>query len=455
MSSSETPAGGVPGAPSHGTSLKFWFVELAEGISRGNFATLLYAAFTAIGLLAFVAVSTPYVLNVYLKIPLAEQGQIAGDLAAWNEAALLLVFGPAGILADRIGRSQVFTVGFIFMGIAYALYPFSDSVAELTVYRVVYAVGIGLATAMLQTIAADYPANRSRGKAMALIGTLNGLGVLVLSVGLGGLMKAFVAKGQDAEMAGYLAHFLVAFLCLVSGGIVASGLKKGILVSTEERLPLGVLVRSGFAAARNPRIALAYACAFIARGDLVVIGTFVNLWGTSAGMAAGLDPADATAKGRILFAITSGAGLLWLPLMGYMLDKVNRVTGTIICMSLAAVGFLFTDLVDDPLSSDSYIYFVLLGIGQISAFVGAATLIGQEAPIASRGAVVGMFNISGAIGIFFCTAVGGRLYDAIGPHAVFEMVGGLTVLVVLYSLWVRWKAPGSMFTGTGGFMGAH
>jgi len=450
---SEPGVTGVTGSAAAPRGLKFWFVELAEGISRSNFSTLLYAAFTSIGLLAFVSVSTPYILNVYLKIPIAEQGQIAGDLAAWNEVALLLVFGPAGILADRIGRSQVFSVGFVFMGIAYALYPFADSVTELTAYRVVYAVGIGLATAMLQTISADYPANLSRGKATALIGTLNGLGVIVLTVGLGGLMKSFVSRGQDAETAGYIVHFLVAGLCLVSAAVVANGLKKGAVVSQADRLPLAVLVRSGFSAARNPRIALAYACAFIARGDLVVIGTFVNLWGTSAGMAAGMEPAEATAQGRLLFAASTTAGLLWLPVMGYLLDKVNRVTGTLICMTLAALGFLFTDLVDDPLATESLIFFVLLGIGQISAFVGAATLIGQEAPIASRGAVIGLFNISGAVGIFVCTAIGGRLFDAIGPHAVFEMVGGLTVLVVLYAVWVRWKAPGPMTTG-GGFMGA-
>ncbi len=448
---SESSAAAVA-APAPGQ--KFWFVQLANDISRSNFATLLYAAFTAIGLLAFVSVSTPYILNVYLKIPIAEQGQIAGDLAAWNEVALLLVFGPAGILADRIGRSQVFSVGFIFMGLAYALYPFAESVTELTAYRVVYAVGIGLATAMLQTISADYPANSSRGRSTALIGTLNGFGVIVLTVGLGGLMKSFVSRGQDAETAGYIVHFLVAGLCFISAAVVATGLKKGTVVSMEARLPLAVLVRSGFSAARNPRIALAYACAFIARGDLVVIGTFVNLWGTSAGMAAGMDPAEATAQGRLLFGAATGAGLLWLPVMGYMLDKVNRVTGTLICMSLAALGFLFTDLVDDPLAKESLIFFVLLGIGQISAFVGAATLIGQEAPIASRGAVIGLFNISGAVGIFVCTAIGGRLFDAIGPHAVFEMVGGLTVLVVLFAVWVRWKAPGPMTTG-GGFMGAH
>ena len=448
---SDAAASRVP-ASGAAAGAKFWFVQLADGISRSNFATLLYSAFTAIGLLAFISVSTPYIFNVYLKIPPAEQGQIAGDLAAWNEAALLLVFGPAGILADRIGRSQVFTAGFIFMGIAYALYPFADSVIALTGYRVVYAVGVGLATAMLQTIAADYPRNASRGKATALIGTLNGLGVIVLTVGLGGLMKTIVARGQDPATAGYMVHFLVAGLCFISAAVVAAGLKKGTVVSKEQRPPLAELVRSGFAAARNPRIALAYACAFIARGDLVVIGTFVNLWGTNAGMAAGMEPAAATAQGRLLFGAATAAGLLWLPVMGYMLDKVNRVTGTLICMTLGALGFLFTGLVDDPLAKESLIFFILLGIGQISAFAGAATLIGQEAPAASRGAVVGLFNFSGAVGILFCTAIGGRLFDNVGPHAVFEMVGSLTVLVVLFAVWVRWKAPGSTTTG-GGFMG--
>lgn len=434
------------------TGLKFWFVELAPGVLPRNFGTMLYSAFTTIGLLAFVSIGTPYVLNVYLKIPLAEQGRIAGDLAAWNEIAMLLVFAPCGVLADRIGRKQVFTFGFVFMAIAYALYPFVSSVGELTAYRMLYAVGVGAATAMLQTILADYPANNSRGKATALVGTLNGLGVVILSVGLGGLMKTFVGRGYSPEDAGYITHFIVAGMCLFSAVVVFAGLRKGTPVNKTDQLPIRELVGSGLAAARNPRIALAYASAFIARGDLVVVGTFVNLWGTTAGIEAGLDPAEASAKGRMLFAITGIAGLFWLPLMGIMLDRVNRVTGTTICMAIAAAGFLLVNLVDHPLAPGAWIFFVFLGIGQISAFAGAATLIGQEAPVASRGAVVGMFNTFGAIGILFGTAVGGRLYDSIGPHAVFVMVGGLSLLVVVYALWVRRTAPGPQIVGGGGFM---
>lgn len=431
-----TPRSGPP-------NRKFWFVELAEDVLPSHFGTLLYGAFTTIGLLAFVAIGTPYVLNVYLQIPVSEQGQITGDLAAWTELALLLVFGPVGILADRIGRRQVYAVGYVFMGIGYALYPFADSVTALTGYRLVYALGVGFATGMLQTALADYPNNNSRGRASALMGLFNGLGVVTLSIGLGGLMKTFVGRGWDPAMAGYLTHGVVAGLCFISAVVVARGLQPGTAgVGQQERLPIGELVRSGLAAARNPRIALAYACAFIARGDLVVVGTFVNLWGTTAGIEAGLDPAEATARGRTLFVIANASGLLWLLFMGYLLDRMNRVSGALVGMTLAAGGFLFTDLVDDPLARSSLPFFILLGIGQISAFAASATLISQEAPRESRGAVIGLYNTSGAIGILFATAVGGRLYDAIGPHAVFEMIGGLTFLVVAFGLWVRWKAPG-------------
>ncbi|MCC7330574.1 MAG: MFS transporter [Gammaproteobacteria bacterium] len=423
---------------------RFWFIELAPGVLPRHFGTLLYGAFTSIGLLAFVAIGTPYVLNVYLQVPASEQGQITGDLAAWTEIALLLIFGPAGILADRIGRRQVYAVGYVFMGIGYLLYPLAGSVAALTGYRMVYALGVGLATAMLQTTLADYPENNSRGKASAIVGMLNGLGVVILSVGLGGLMKSFVSNGWDPAMAGYLAHGVVAGLCFLSAVVVARGLQPGTGISREQRLSVGELVHSGLAAARNPRIAFAYACAFIARGDMVVVGAFVNLWGTHAAMAAGHDPAVASAEGRMLFVIATASGLFWLPIMGYLLDRVNRVSGALLGMALAAAGFMFTDLVDDPLARSSLPFFLLLGIGQISAFAAAATLISQEAPRESRGAVIGLYNMSGAVGILFSTAVGGRLFDAIGPHAVFEMIGTLTVLVVLFGLWVRWKAPGPL-----------
>jgi predicted MFS family arabinose efflux permease len=121
-------------------------------------------------------------------------------------------------------------------------------------------------------------------------------------------------------------------------------------------------------------------------------------------------------------------------------------------MALAALGYLGMGFVDDPTEKSALPFIILLGIGQISAFFGSQALVGQEAPIAERGAVIGGFNISGAIGILFCSVVGGWLFDAVSPSAVFVMVGAINTLIFLCAILVRWKSPGRMpgESGAGG-----
>ena len=60
--------------------LKFGPINLAPGISKANMWTLMYASFFTIGLLTFVGVGTPYVLNAVLNIPVEEQGAVSGTL---------------------------------------------------------------------------------------------------------------------------------------------------------------------------------------------------------------------------------------------------------------------------------------------------------------------------------------------------------------------------------------
>ncbi|MEO7385983.1 MAG: MFS transporter [Gammaproteobacteria bacterium] len=447
-------AGSPDIAPAKPPFRRFWFVDLAPGVTHFNMWVFLYASYATIGLLTFIAVGTPYVLSAHLGIPLAEQGRVTGDLTFWNEIALLAVFGPVGVLADRIGRREVFALGLLIMGIAYGLYPFASSLGELTAYRMIYAVGIAAATGMLGTLIADYPQSQSRGKIVALGGTLNGLGVVSVTVGLGGMMKAFVSGGADAETAGEYAHLIVAALCIFSAIIIQIGVRPGTPVAREERPPVGELIRSAFLEARNPRIALAYACAFVARADLVILGTFSILWGAKVAQESGLDAASGVAAGRLTFGMASVAALLWLPLMGFVLDRINRVTGTAICMTLTSLGFLSTLLMDNPIAPESRVLWALVGIGNISAFAAATTLVSAEAPTAKRGVVVGMFNMMGVIGILISSGIGGRLFDSVSPAAPFVLIGGLSALVVVFALVVRVIAPGPMNTG-GGFMGGH
>ncbi len=348
------------------------------------------------------------------------------------------------MLADRFGRRQIYAWGLVIMGVGYGAYAFADSVGELTIYRVIYAVGLGAATGILGTVVADYPAEQSRGKLVAVTGVLNGLGVIVMTLAVGRIPRMLTDSGVDAVWAGRYTHLLVLAICIVSAIVVGRGLAAGTPVVRVERPSFRQLIRDGLGAVRNPRIVLAYACAFVARSDLVVLGTFTVLWGTTAAIQQGMEPSEAIAAGRIPFATAQIAALLWLPVMGFMMDRVNRVTGLIVCMTLAATGYLSMVFVEDPLARSAIPWFLLLGIGQISAFFGATTLIGQEAPVKERGSVIGLFNIFGAIGILFSTGVGGRLFDNVGPWAPFALIGSITIFVVLGAIYIRVTAPGPM-----------
>jgi len=412
-------------------------VLLAPGVRRRHGWSFLAAAFLSIGLMTFIAVGQTYILNEHLNIPESEQGAISGDLVFWTEIITLLFFLPAGILIDRISRRSIYAAGFLLLGATYVLYPMAESVGDLFLYRFLYGLGVVAVAGALSTVLVDYPLERSRGKLVAMVGVLSGLGIVFTNQGFGAMPEALTKAGYSGLAAGDITHYTVAALCLAGAVLVGLGLKAGVPTRRDERPSVRELFVSGFAQARHPRVALAYSAAFIARGDQSVNATFLILWGTLAGKAAGMESSEAVMNGTLIFVIAQISALLWAPVLGALLDRLDRATGLAICMVLAAIGNLSLLLLADPLADIGIVFFVLLGIGQISVFLAAQSLIGQEAPANKRGSVLGAFNISGALGILLITGVGGRLFDAIDPRAPFVVVGAINVLLVVASLYVR------------------
>jgi MFS family permease len=429
-------------------------IALAGDVLPRQAWAFLVVAFLSVGLMIFISVGQTYVLNVNLGIPDTEQGGITGRLIAWTEAVALLLFIPAGILIDRISRRAVYAAGFLLLALTYVLYPFAESVGDLYLYRcTVYALGFVAVSGALSTVLVDYPAERSRGKLVALVGFLCGLGVAVLQ-GMSALPKLFVGLGMTEVEAGRAMHFVVAALCVASALLTATGLKPGVPASPRRRPSVRELFVSGYSEARNPRLLLAYLAAFIARGDQAVNAFFLILWGTLAGKAAGMAPADALTSATLtMFVPAQIAALVWAPILGPFLDRFDRVTALAICMVLAAIGNLALLLLADPLGHSAIVFMILLGIGQISVFLAAQSLIGQAAPTEKRGSVLGAFNLSGAIGILLITWTGGWLFDTIDPRAPFVVVGTINVLLFFGSLYVRSKAPQRAVASTAGVEG--
>lgn len=415
---------------------------LEPGVTRGHCYGLFFASFFTIGILTLISLATNYVISVNLGIGFEQRGTVTGDLAFWTEITQIVLFAVVGVLADRIGRRPIYVAGMLIFALGYLLYPFADSLQQLTIYRIIYAAGLALSAGMLATVVADYPDDASRGKMVAVVGMLNGLGVVVLNTVFGRLPAWFVSFGVEPLWAGRYAHFVIVALCLLVAVVLRFTLQPGVPQGLEKAKPLVELARAGFMQGRNPRIALAYASAFVARSDLVILGTFLVTWGMMAGEKMGLSSADATLKATTIFVITQISALLWAPVAGFMMDRINRITGLTLFMLVSALGFGATSFIDNPLETAAIPFFILLGVAQISAFLGSQILIGQEAPVAERGSVVGMFNVFGAIGILITTAIGGRLFDQIAPWAPFVLVATMNIVLVVAGLIVRWRAAG-------------
>ena len=106
-------------------------------------------SFSVLLLLTFISYATTYVLLENLAYERDNIGTIVGNLQVIAEIALLCVFLPIGLLADKIGRRPVYSFGMFAMGLSYFLYPLATGIGELTLYRAIYAVGMGCATGMI------------------------------------------------------------------------------------------------------------------------------------------------------------------------------------------------------------------------------------------------------------------------------------------------------------------
>ena len=318
-----------------------------------------------------------------------------------------------------------------------ALLPLAENLLQLGLLRAFYGVGSACVTSMMATVLADYPQERSRGVMLAGSGICNGLGAVMMVGLLSQLPRLFSSMGYDALMSGRLTYWCGTALALMSAFIIGRGLKAGKPGKPQARKPLRELVAKGAGEAlRNPRVGVACAEAFIARGDLVVVSTFLSVW-LAAGLLAGLSLQEAVAKAGMLAVMVSVSQLLFSPVVGFVLDRVDRMTGMAMAMGIAGIAYLWVGFSPDPLALVFIPAALMLGMGESAAILSGAAVIGQEANEDIRGSVVGLFNFCGSVGTLVIAVVCGILFDAWMPGAPFVFVGCINLLILVIVIRVR------------------
>ncbi|HHQ13460.1 MAG TPA: MFS transporter [Chromatiales bacterium] len=412
----------------------FW---LSPGISRGNALTLFFSGFSLICLFTFMSFVQPYLLQEVLHIPKDQQGSLTGLLGVVHEVVVLSLVSLIGGSSDRFGRRVVYVTGVCLLAAGFALYPMAETPMQLIAFRVFYAVGFAASSVMLHTCLAEYPQNAVRGRWMGTAAVLNALGVTVMAFALSRLPAWYVGLGFDEVLAARLSFWTFSGYLLALAVLLRVGLAPGT-EHVNRRESLLKIVSRGFVAARdNPRIRLSYAMAFASRGDLVVLTVYFSLWVVQAGHDQGMTAAEATAKAGMLFGLSQAAGLLWSYPIGVIIDRINRLTGMCIAFGLATAGYFALGLIGDPFGKVMLAACLLVGMGESSVMVAGGTMVGQEAPAESRGAVLGTFSLMGALGMMLLTFTGGIIFDQIGRTSPFLMMGAVNGLVLLAALGLR------------------
>ena len=421
--------------------LKLGPVWLMPGVSYRHVSCLLVASLMTIGLVTIVGHANPYILTEHLGVPKDQQGTVVGNLTFYAELVILALVGPIGALSDRIGRRRIFAAGLVIIGIGYVVYPLAASVEQLTLFRLIFAVGAACISAMFATVLADYPQEPSRGKLVGFAFFLNGLGMVILVLSFGNLPNVFREAGADPIEAGRSALWIVAGICVLLSLVVGFGLQPGVPGRKAQSTGWLATAKIGFREARNPRIALSYAAAMVSRGDMSIISVFMTLWLTQVGIARGMETAEALATGVKFFGVAQVAALLWAPVAGIAIDKMDRALALSFAMVLAGCGYLAVGLIPDPLGPLMYGAAVLMGIGEMSGISASQSLIGQEAPEHGRGAVIGAFSFCGALGILMAAKLGGYLFDNWMQSGPFVMMGCVNCLLIVFALVTYLVAP--------------
>ena len=424
-------------------SRKLGPIWLAEGVSPGNALSFIYAAFFSVCLLSFLSFMQPFILDAHLGIPRSAQGRATFLLGLTQEIVMLLLVGPFGALADKIGRRTIYTLGLAWIGVGYVLYPLADSLPALIATRFFFAIGAAMIGTVMATVLADTPQDRSRGLLVGITGTLQGLGVMFGVLVLSKLPLRFEALGFSDDIAGRFTLWIGAVLCFTTAAVCWLGLYRGTPAgAARRREPLPELIATGVRTAReNRRLALGYLSSFVARGDLVVIGTFFSLWIMQAGLAEGMTRPAAMARAGMMYGVAQLAGLIWGPILGWLMDRFDRVTVVIVAMALAALGYSMVGLTADPFAPGMNAKMMLLGAGELSCILAGQALLGQQAPRNFRGSVMGVAAFAAALGVLFSTSVGGWLFDLWRPSAPFLMIASVNALVMLVAIWVRLTTP--------------
>eukprot|EP01127_Copromyxa_protea_P001602 TRINITY_DN11563_c0_g1_i1.p1 TRINITY_DN11563_c0_g1~~TRINITY_DN11563_c0_g1_i1.p1 ORF type:complete len:438 (-),score=83.85 TRINITY_DN11563_c0_g1_i1:45-1358(-) len=418
----------MSGSPDEAERPPFCKIEVREGINWVNMCTFFYSSMASISALAFINAALPYLLVTFLHLK-ENEGTVTGTVLMWNEIVVILSSSLWGLISDYVGRKPIYVIGFILIGVSLMVHPLVTTVTELVITRVVFALGASASTAMLTSLLGDYPTTATRGRSAGIMGLMSGFGALI---GVFVFLRIPSWLDMGARVDGQIMYWIAGGCLLMSASVLFGGLSD--IASDHKHSTIFVTIKEGFLAAKNPRIALSYLASFAARGDAILITTFLSLWIQKYHTAHGSTPAEALAASGMVSGIAQTLAIVGAPFFGFGADYMSHTLCQGVAAAFAAAGYLWMFFIAAPTGVNIYLAACVVGVGEIGMIVTSQLLVAAEAPESVRGSVSGFFSLCGSAAILVCSKFGGWLFENWSWTGPFLLVALWNVVVFLCAI---------------------
>jgi MFS family permease len=432
--------------------LKFGPILLAPGIKRSDAFGYLFITMVLGCLQAFMAIIQPYVFTEQMHIPASQQGHLVGNLAATQQAALLVFVAIFGSLSDRFGRRLFLMLALVGMVAGMLLYPLATIVIHLFVIRFLFGIGSTAYTAGAPAMRFDITDNNSRGRILSLSQILHLVGNFLLVSWLGTRLPAYLAhnRGLSNLQAGRYTFYAIALIGAISLIVGFIYLRRDRPVRAERVSVVAIAkgmatsLRAVLAHAKiDPRFRLVLMASVVLRAEVTVLTSFLALWIINAGRAQGLTSPEALKNYGTVAMIVTTAELVFSFIAGFVADRVNRLKMLIASIICVAIAFSMVLLVHDVTGWLVIAVVLVINCAEAAQSASSQALIGEVTPAHLRGSSYGIIAWIGTVSVIAITLICGYLVDLtqLGYRAPFLFMSALSVLFLLFAfIFLRTKS---------------
>ena len=365
-------------------------------------------------------------LPLFLVDVLGASALTVGLIEGLAESTALIVKVFSGALSDYLGKRKALAVlGYALGALTKPLFAIASNAGLVLGARLLDRVGKGVRGAPRDALVADLAPSGVRGAAFGLRQSLDTVGALLGPLLAVGLMLLWAD------------NFRAVFWVAVGPGLLAVAL---LLFGVREP------GRQGDARRTNPirranlkRLSRAYWWV-VGIGAVFTLARFSEAFLVLRAQQGGIPVAYVPLVMVVMNLLYAGSAYPF----GKLSDRMNRST-------LLSIGLLVLIAADLVLAADDHWLTITLGVALWGVHMGItqgllATMVADTAPADLRGTAYGVFNLVGGIAMLLASAAAGLLWDRLGASFTFyagAAFAALALLGLMLRAWQRRRLSGA------------